>query len=179
MPAGGSIKIFFAVAQERYEQVKSALLPFLRTSGFRESAVQWLPAVGPTAQNLTGPPAEPALSSWWPGPPSVVDAIDAFRLAARPTGRPLRMPIADVFKGPRGGLSIGGKLEGGALKVSEPYLFRISLMAGWSGFHFMYTGLLLPSCSACAGVKVENNQEQTSTEFSPNIVTQQAGGGAL
>lgn len=104
--------------QERFEQVKGALLPFLRTSGFRESQVQWLPAVGPTGQNLTGPPTEPALSSWWRGP-SVVAAIDAFRPAARAVGWPLRMPIADVFKGLRSGVAVGGKLEGGALKVRD------------------------------------------------------------
>lgn len=27
------------------------------------------------------------------------------------------MPITDVFKGQRGGISVGGKLEGGAVKV--------------------------------------------------------------
>ena len=105
--------------QERFEQVKGALLPFLRTSGFRESQVQWLPAVGPSGQNLTDHPTEPALSSWWRGP-SVVAAIDAFRPAARALERSLRMPIADVFKGLRGGLTVGGKLEGGALKVRHP-----------------------------------------------------------
>ena len=36
--------------------------------------------------------------------------------------RPLRLPINDVFKGDRGGQSIGGKLEAGALKVSLSFL---------------------------------------------------------
>ncbi len=92
------------------------LLPFLRTSGFRESQVRWLPAVGPSGQNLMGPPTEPGLASWWRGP-SVVAAIDAFQPAVRAVGRPLRLPIADVFKGQRGGMAVSGKLEGGALKV--------------------------------------------------------------
>ncbi|EIE22483.1 hypothetical protein COCSUDRAFT_47906 [Coccomyxa subellipsoidea C-169] len=112
-----------AFSQERFEQVKGALLPFLRTSGFRESQVQWLPAVGPSGQNLTDHPTEPALSSWWRGP-SVVAAIDAFRPAARALERSLRMPIADVFKGLRGGLAVGGKLEGGALKVGTRVLVQ-------------------------------------------------------
>lgn len=110
--------------QDRFEEVKGVLLPFLRTSGFRESQVQWLPAVGPSGQNLTGPPTEPGLASWWRGP-SVVAAIDAFRPAERVVGRPLRLPIADVFKGQRGGMAVSGKLEGGALKVRSS---RVSVL---------------------------------------------------
>ena len=30
---------------------------------------------------------------------------------------PLRLPINDIFKGERGGQSMGGKLEAGAIKV--------------------------------------------------------------
>jgi hypothetical protein len=42
--------------QERFEQIKAALQPFLRASGFRDGAVQWLPAVGPAGENLVRPP---------------------------------------------------------------------------------------------------------------------------
>ena len=49
--------------------------------------------------------------------PSVLQAIDAFKPAERATSKPFRMPITDVFKGQRGGISVGGKLEGGAVKV--------------------------------------------------------------
>ena len=52
--------------------------------------------------------------------PSVMSAIEAFKPVNRTAAlrRPLRLPIIDVFKGQRGGLSIGGKVEGGALKAS-------------------------------------------------------------
>lgn len=49
--------------------------------------------------------------------PSVVNAIDAFKPSERATGKPFRMPISDVFKGQRGGICVGGKLEGGAVQV--------------------------------------------------------------
>ena len=52
--------------------------------------------------------------------PSVVGAINAFKPSERGTNRPFRLPISDVFKGQRGGLSVGGKLEGGAVKVGAP-----------------------------------------------------------
>ena len=43
--------------------------------------------------------------------------MNAFRPSERATSKPFRMPITDVFKGQRGGVSVGGKLEGGAVKV--------------------------------------------------------------
>lgn len=71
--------------QERFEYIRSQLLPFLKTVGFRESSVQWLPAVGPAGQNLVAPPSEPLLLRWWQGP-TLVQAIDAFKPKPRNTG---------------------------------------------------------------------------------------------
>jgi translation elongation factor EF-1alpha len=34
-----------------------------------------------------------------------------------PTGRPLRLPVTDVFKSKSGALVVGGKLEAGAAKA--------------------------------------------------------------
>eukprot|EP00798_Chlamydomonas_sp_ICE-L_P023983 gene23983-9558_t len=40
-------------SQDRFNHIKAAMLPFLtKTCGFKESALQWLPAVGPAGQNL-------------------------------------------------------------------------------------------------------------------------------
>jgi elongation factor 1 alpha-like protein len=72
--------------QERFEYIKSQLLPFLKTVGFRESSVQWLPAVGPAGQNLVAPPSEALLSRWWKGP-TLVQAIDAFKPKPRNAGK--------------------------------------------------------------------------------------------
>lgn len=71
--------------QERFEYIRSQLLPFLKSVGFKEQAVQWLPAVGPAGQNLKEPPTEPLLSSWWKGP-TLVQAIDTFVPKPRNTG---------------------------------------------------------------------------------------------
>lgn len=63
--------------QERFEYIRSQLLPFLKSVGFKESCLQWLPAVGPAGQNLIAKPTEPLLARWWKGP-TLVEAIDAF-----------------------------------------------------------------------------------------------------
>ena len=78
--------------------------------------VQWLPAVGPAGENLVRAPEEPRLAAWWRGP-CVLGAVDAFAPPARNVGRPLRLPVAEVGKGARGGTAVSGKLEAGALRV--------------------------------------------------------------
>ena len=52
----------------------------------QESGLQWLPAVGPSGQNLTSPPSEPWLASWWKQGPSVLGAIDKFTPRERAIG---------------------------------------------------------------------------------------------
>lgn len=89
---------------------RERLLPFLKLCGFKGASIRWLPAVGPTGQNLVSPPTEPGLA-WWTGP-TVLQAIGSFQPTSRTAASlPLRLPITDVFKGQRGGQSAGGKLE--------------------------------------------------------------------
>lgn len=76
---------FGVAVQERFEYIQSQLLPFLKSVGFKEQSLQWLPAVGPAGQNLKDPPTEPLLS-WWKGP-TLVQAIDAFVPKARNSGK--------------------------------------------------------------------------------------------
>ena len=110
------LRLLISHAQERFEEVKGMLQPFLKLSGFKESLTAWLPAVGPAGENLVGPPTEPKLASWWRGP-SVVQAIDAMKPSTHDVDKPLRLPVTDVFKGARGSAALGGRLVAGALKV--------------------------------------------------------------
>ena len=49
-------------SEQRFLDIQAVLLPFLKGCGFRPSSLQWLPAVGPSGQNLTQSPSEPQLS---------------------------------------------------------------------------------------------------------------------
>ncbi len=100
--------------RRRFEEVREALLPFLKTCGFKagvaiivvvnrrgcrthicpiplmqESALQWLPAIGPSGQNVASPPTDPVLASWWKGP-TVLSAVDAFTPRERAVGESVR-----------------------------------------------------------------------------------------
>lgn len=97
---------------QRFEHVREEMTPFLvNRCGFNAKALQWLPAVGPTGDNVTSAPgnAHP-LALWWQGP-SLLQAIDALVPPARAVEHPLRVSVSDVFKGQRGGVVAGGKIE--------------------------------------------------------------------
>ena len=49
-------------SQQRFQDIQATLLPFLKGCGLWPASIQWLPAVGPTGQNLVKPPTEPQLS---------------------------------------------------------------------------------------------------------------------
>ncbi|GIL62839.1 hypothetical protein Vafri_17011 [Volvox africanus] len=105
-----------AYDKARFDTIRAALLPYLKSVGFKESSLQWLPASGPFGENLVGPPQDPNLAAWWTSGLNVVAAINAFNPRERATSKPLRMPITDVFKSKTGAVVLGGKVEGGALK---------------------------------------------------------------
>lgn len=65
-----------------------------------------------------------------PTPPtSPTQAIDAFRPTHRLLERPLRLPVSDVARAGKGGVTVGGKLEGGALRPGARVLIMPSCQA--------------------------------------------------
>ncbi|GBF90939.1 hypothetical protein Rsub_03794 [Raphidocelis subcapitata] len=112
-------------SQERFDAIKAQLLPFLRSCGFKEASLQWLPAAAPSGQNLVAPPDDAKLAAWWRGP-TLVQAIDAFVHHGRNAGLPLRLPIHDVTRTKAGALGVGGKVEAGALRVGS----KVMLLPG-------------------------------------------------
>lgn len=119
-------------SQERFNAIRSELEPFLvQSCGFKKQQVQWLPAVGPTGENLINPPKDPLLQSWFVDGPTVAQAIDSFIPTHRVLEKPLRLPVAEA--GTRGGSSggknvavVGGKLEGGAVMPGDKVLLMPS-----------------------------------------------------
>ncbi|KAG7670734.1 hypothetical protein Ndes2437A_g04358 [Nannochloris sp. 'desiccata'] len=106
-------------SQPRFEEIKSQLEPFLISNcGFKSEALQWLPAVGPTGENLAKAPTEPNLAAWFTGP-TVAAAIDAFSPAHRTVELPLRLPVAEVATKGNKGVLVSGKIEGGAVKIGS------------------------------------------------------------
>ena len=55
-------------SQDRFLEIRSKLGSFLKSAGFRESDVTYIPCSGLTGQNLVTAPTEDSLLKWYKGP---------------------------------------------------------------------------------------------------------------
>uniref|UniRef100_A0A1D1ZDB6 HBS1-like protein n=1 Tax=Anthurium amnicola TaxID=1678845 RepID=A0A1D1ZDB6_9ARAE len=103
-------------SKERFDFIKVHLGLFLRTCGFKESSISWIPLSAIENQNLVKAASDIRLSCWYNGP-CLMDAIDSFHPPLRDVSKPLRLPICDVIKShSMGHVSASGKLETGAIR---------------------------------------------------------------
>lgn len=102
-------------SKDRFDSIKVQLGTFLRSCGFKDGSLTWIPLSAMENQNLVTAPDDGRLLSWYKGP-CLLDAIDSLRPPPRDFSKPLLMPICDVVKLQHGQVSACGKLEAGALR---------------------------------------------------------------
>ncbi|XP_034227048.1 HBS1-like protein isoform X3 [Prunus dulcis] len=111
-------------SKDRFDLIKERLGTFLRSCGFKDSLVSWIPLSAMENQNLVEAPSDVGFSSWYHGP-YLLDAIDSLQPPTREFSKPLLMPICDVIKSSsQGQVSACGKLEAGALRSG----FKVLIM---------------------------------------------------
>ncbi|KZV38853.1 hypothetical protein F511_27068 [Dorcoceras hygrometricum] len=101
-------------SKERFDVVKQKLGTVLRSCGFKDSSISWIPVSAMENQNLLNP--SDVMLSWFQGN-TLLDAIDSLQLPARDYSKPPLMPICEVVKSQsQGQVSVCGKLESGAIR---------------------------------------------------------------
>ncbi|XP_067012360.2 protein HBS1 [Anabrus simplex] len=105
-------------SQERFQEIATKMGTFLRQAGFRETDVTFVPCSGLTGENLVSGPTEESLKKWYTGP-CLLDVIENFRAPERPVSKPMRISVADVFKGTGSGFCISGRVETGMVQVGD------------------------------------------------------------
>ncbi|OAY72742.1 HBS1-like protein [Ananas comosus] len=109
-------------SKERFDFIKSHLGGFLRTCGFKDSSIIWVPLSAIENQNLITPASDVRLSSWHRGL-CLLDAIDSLLPPTRDVSKPLILPICDVIRlQSMGQLAACGKLETGAIRNGSKVL---------------------------------------------------------
>jgi len=102
-------------SQERFEECKEKLTPFLKQCGYNmKKDVVFLPISAYTAQNVVKPVGDAA--SWWDGP-TFLSTLDALPALERNKSAPLRLPILSKYKDL--GTIIEGKVEQGTVAVGD------------------------------------------------------------
>jgi elongation factor 1 alpha-like protein len=128
-------------SQERFEEIVKKLSTFLKTSGYKESDITFVPVSGWTGQNLITPNDPPL--SWYNTEESasniltngiirgatLIDLIDRLKPPERPISKPFRLCITDVFRATgtgTGTVSISGRIDCGGVEGNERVLLRPS-----------------------------------------------------
>lgn len=113
-------------SQERYEEIKNEIGRLLKTVGYNVDKISFVPTSGWTGDNLV------KLSDkmpWYKGL-TLFQALDSFELPAKPIGKPLRMPIQDVYTITGVGTVPVGRVETGVLKEGDNIVFMPSNAQG-------------------------------------------------
>lgn len=108
-------------SEERFHVIQSKLTAFLRTVGYIENDVTFVPCSGLSGENLTSLPESHALKKWYKGS-TLMDVIDNFQPPERSVNKPLRMCVCDVFKGVTGGYCLAGKIDSGLIRAGDKVL---------------------------------------------------------
>jgi len=104
--------------KDRFEEIKKEAATFLKKSGYKVDNVPFIPFSGLTGENMLkkGDAKTGKDNMGWNKGPSLVEALDTMVAPVRPSDKPLRLPINDVFKISGIGTVPVGRVETGLLK---------------------------------------------------------------
>src|SRR5205823_4130280 len=103
-------------SQARFEQIEKDYRAFLNTVGVQPGL--FLPMSAKLGDNIATPSSN---MPWWRGP-TVLAALDEFKVTDRPDNQPLRFPIQDIYRFDDRRI-LAGRVEAGTLKVGDRLLF--------------------------------------------------------
>jgi elongation factor 1-alpha len=109
-------------SEARYEEIRSNISAYLKKVGYNPAKVPFIPISGWSGDNLVTPPTG---ITWYKGP-TLLDALDTIEPPKRPTDKPLRIPIQDVYKIAGIGTVPVGRVETGVLKPNMMLSFAPS-----------------------------------------------------
>jgi len=102
-------------SEERYKEIKNEISRMLKMVGYKVEKFPFVPTSGWTGDNLVKPSEK---MPWYKGPP-LFQALDTFEIPPKPTGKPLRLPVQDVYTITGVGTVPVGRVETGVLKEGD------------------------------------------------------------
>jgi elongation factor 1-alpha len=98
----------------------------LKSVGYKEEQYQIIPVSAWTGANIKSPSSE---MGWWKGD-TLLKGIDKFTIPNKPTDKPLRLPIQDVYSITGIGTVPVGRIECGRMKPGDNIIFEPSHKTG-------------------------------------------------
>jgi elongation factor 1-alpha len=113
-------------SEARYKEVKETVEKMLRLVGYNTTKINFIPVSGWKGDNLV---KKSENMPWYKGP-TLSEALDMFDPPEKPTGKPLRIPIQDVYTITGVGTVPVGRVETGVLKANEKVIVMPSGVTG-------------------------------------------------
>lgn len=103
-------------SEERFNQIETEYRAFLKTIGVEPKL--FLPISAKLGDNIASASKN---MPWWQGP-TVVAALDDFKVTDIPDNQPLRFPVQDVYRFDERRI-LAGRVEAGSVKIGDRLLF--------------------------------------------------------
>ncbi len=108
--------------EARYEEIKKETMNFLKKVGYNPEKIPFIPISGWNGDNMIDRSEN---MPWYKGP-TLLEALDAIEPPKRPSDKPLRLPLQDVYKIGGIGTVPVGRVETGILKPNMVVVFAPS-----------------------------------------------------
>ena len=112
--------------EKRYLAVKDEVTKLLKSVGYKDEQVQYVPISGLKGDNVAKTSAK---MGWWKGD-TLLQALNKLSLPGKPTELPLRIPVQDVYSITGIGTVPVGRVETGVLKPDTKVIFMPSNKIG-------------------------------------------------
>jgi elongation factor 1-alpha len=106
-------------SQARYDEIKGELTIYLKKVGYNVANIPFIPISGWVGDNMI----EASENMPWYNGPTLLASLDALRPPKRPSDKPLRLPLQDVYKIGGIGTVPVGRVETGAIKAGMVVTF--------------------------------------------------------
>jgi elongation factor 1-alpha len=113
-------------SQDRYNEIKNEVGRMLKMVGYKVEKIPFVPTSGWTGDNLV---KKSEHMPWYTGPP-LIEALDVFEVPSKPTNKPLRIPIQDIYSITGVGTVPVGRVETGTVKENDILIFMPSNKQG-------------------------------------------------
>jgi elongation factor 1-alpha len=109
-------------AQARYDEIHKEVSAYIKKVGYNPEKVLFVPLSGWTGDNML----EKSTNMPWYKGPTLIEALDTIEPPKRPSDKPLRLPLQDVYKIGGIGTVPVGRVETGTLKPNMVVQFAPS-----------------------------------------------------
>jgi elongation factor 1-alpha len=106
-------------SEERYKEIKDAVTQFLKRIGWKTDDIPFVPISGWTGDNML----EPSPHMGWYKGVTLLASLDGVSEPDRPSDKPLRVPLQDVYKIGGIGTVPVGRVETGVMKPGMTVVF--------------------------------------------------------